>query len=164
MNISEIVTLAQGAKVKAKGRSAVSRPNRPGEPLCSAGASDWRDDDPLAQGARAIEGQVYEVLKAAEGAGRDPRLLLDDLLENTKRNNAKRLIEDRIEEARRNFSVAGVELTEPMSLRELHFRLSDRICAVLYLASALNVEPMDVWDLGKQNYLQDERDAGLRKP
>lgn len=157
-------TLAPRANVKAKGLSAARRPDRPGEPLFSARFSDWRDDDPLAQGARAIEGQVYEVLKAAVGAGRDRRLLLNDMLDIAKRKNAKRLIEDRVEEARRFFSVAGVELTEPMSLRELHLRLSDRICAVLHLASALDVEALDVWEIAKQNYLQDERDAGLREP
>lgn len=149
---------------KGKARSVKARAWRPGEPLFSAETSDWLDDDPLAEGSRAIESQICEVLKAAEGAGRDRRLLLDDMLEIAKRKNAKRLIEDRVEEARRFFSLAGVDLTEPMSLCELHLRLSDRICAVLHLASALEVEPLDVWEIAKQNYLQDERDAGLRKP
>jgi len=143
---------------------SASRTFRPGDAMRSAGNSQFQDDDPLADGRPAAEGQADEAMDAIDGEGSEAGLPLDEFLEFMKRQAAQDTIVEWIDEARRFLAVPGMDPAVPLTLLELHGLVSDRIRAVLHLLSASGVDPLDVWLTGKQKYLQDERDAGLREP
>lgn len=141
-----------------------SRTSRPDDAMRSAENSQFQDDGPLADRRPAAEDQADEAADAIDGEGNEAGIPFDEFLDIMRRQTAQSTIVEWIDEARRFLAVPGMDPAVPLTLQELHGLVSDRIRAVLHLSSASGVDPLDVWLTGKQKYLQDERDAGLREP